>query len=127
MDRLGTSVAEPGVPGEDTRKAYWATTFRALGDVIHLVQDMAQPQHTRSEIHPLGMRKEFENYIEARAIAELQPTYVWKNLGIELKYNLSPLSYFSPAGLALTPPAYASHPKPQAPAKSRPRSALGPR
>src|SRR5690349_3202950 len=33
------------------RKAYWATTFRALGDVLHLVQDMAQPQHTRNEPH----------------------------------------------------------------------------
>jgi hypothetical protein len=25
---------------EDIRKAYWATTFRALGDVAHLLQDM---------------------------------------------------------------------------------------
>ncbi len=30
------------------RLAYWATTFRALGDVIHHIQDMAQPQHTRT-------------------------------------------------------------------------------
>ena len=28
------------------RQAYWATTFRALGHVLHLNQDMAQPQHT---------------------------------------------------------------------------------
>lgn len=33
------------------RKAYWATTFRALGNVIHLVQDMGQPQHTRNDFH----------------------------------------------------------------------------
>lgn len=32
--------------GEDVRQAYWATAFRALGNVAHLVQDMAQPQHT---------------------------------------------------------------------------------
>ena len=32
---------------EAERKAYWATTFRAIGDVVHLVQDLAQPQHTR--------------------------------------------------------------------------------
>ena len=36
---------------ESQRKAYWATTFRALGDVLHLNQDMAQPQHTRNEVH----------------------------------------------------------------------------
>jgi hypothetical protein len=33
------------------RNQYWATTFRALGDVVHLLQDMAQPQHTRNEVH----------------------------------------------------------------------------
>lgn len=30
---------------------YWATTFRSLGDILHLNQDMAQPQHTRNEKH----------------------------------------------------------------------------
>jgi len=34
------------------RLAYWATAFRALGDAVHLLQDMAQPQHTRQDIHP---------------------------------------------------------------------------
>ncbi|MEO8535990.1 MAG: hypothetical protein ABI533_00570, partial [Betaproteobacteria bacterium] len=33
------------------RQAYWATAFRALGNVLHLNQDMAQPQHTRNEAH----------------------------------------------------------------------------
>ena len=27
-------------------------TFYALGHVIHLIQDMAQPQHTRNDVHP---------------------------------------------------------------------------
>lgn len=36
---------------ESLRRAYWASTFRALGDVLHLVQDMAQPQHTRNDAH----------------------------------------------------------------------------
>ena len=36
---------------ESLRKAYWATTFRALGDAVHLLQDMAQPQHTRNDAH----------------------------------------------------------------------------
>jgi hypothetical protein len=33
---------------EGERNAYWATTFRALGDVVHLLQDTARPQHTHS-------------------------------------------------------------------------------
>jgi hypothetical protein len=60
------------------RKRYWATTFRALGDVVHLVQDMAQPQHTRNDLHAgrgpyqaqpyyLGHKSVFEAYIEGRA------------------------------------------------------------
>lgn len=49
---------------KDDRNAYWATSFRALGDAVHLLQDMAQPQHTRDEAHPAS---EFEYYIEQRA------------------------------------------------------------
>ena len=33
------------------RLSYWATTFRALGDNLHLLQDMAQPQHVRNDPH----------------------------------------------------------------------------
>ncbi|MGH8042947.1 MAG: hypothetical protein ACREPN_13005 [Rudaea sp.] len=29
----------------------WATAFRSLGDVAHLLQDAAQPQHTRNDRH----------------------------------------------------------------------------
>ena len=59
-----------------TRLAYWATTFRALGDVLHLNQDMAQPQHTRNEPHSAKMILEylgaghasaFEKYMDERA------------------------------------------------------------
>lgn len=63
---------------EAVRNAYWATTFRALGDVVHLVEDMAQPQHTRNDPHAgrkydgssgfLGHKSVYESYIEARAI-----------------------------------------------------------
>ena len=31
----------------ELRNAYWATMFRAIGDMVHLVQDAAQPQHSR--------------------------------------------------------------------------------
>ncbi len=63
---------------ESDRKAYWATTFRALGDVVHLVQDMAQPQHTRNDAHAgkfpeylTGHTSVFEKYMDARAAGAL--------------------------------------------------------
>ncbi len=56
------------------RKAYWATAFRALGDVLHLVQDMAQPQHTRNEAHGVGHATHYEKYIDARARGDRQVT-----------------------------------------------------
>lgn len=34
-----------------TRSIYCAKTFEALGHIIHLLQDMAQPQHTRNDAH----------------------------------------------------------------------------
>lgn len=68
-NRIALTVAE--------RNKYWATTFRALGDTVHLLQDMGQPQHTRNDPHaggkyngsagPEGHKSVFENYIDARA------------------------------------------------------------
>ena len=63
------------------RQAYWATAFRALGDVLHLNQDMAQPQHTRNEPHSgklcpssqicvPGHTSVYEKYINARALLQ---------------------------------------------------------
>jgi len=65
--------------GEPLRKAYWATTFRTLGDLVHMIQDMAQPQHTRNEPHlgrgpgtfqanAAGHGSIFEHYVETRAL-----------------------------------------------------------
>jgi hypothetical protein len=36
---------------DKARRSYMATAFRALGNVLHLNQDMAQPQHTRNDPH----------------------------------------------------------------------------
>ena len=33
------------------RKWRWATAFKSLGHVLHLVQDAAQPQHSRNDAH----------------------------------------------------------------------------
>ena len=48
------------------RERAWGHTFYALGHAIHLLQDMAQPQHTRNDQHiHLGLRKSLmERYIE---------------------------------------------------------------
>jgi hypothetical protein len=62
---------------QQARQAYWATAFRALGDVLHLNQDMAQPQHTRNEPHSgalcpsahiclTGHTSVYEKYLNAR-------------------------------------------------------------
>jgi hypothetical protein len=64
----------------DVRKGYWATVFRSLGDAVHMVQDMAQPQHTRNDAHSgygclfqqsgcmAGHDSFYEKYVAARAL-----------------------------------------------------------
>lgn len=67
----------PGVATrEEQRRMYWATTFFSLGSVAHLLQDMAQPQHTRGDAHSgracgqavclAGHASFYEKYVDAR-------------------------------------------------------------
>lgn len=47
------------------RQASFAQTFRGLGQVIHLIQDMAQPAHVRNDPHPAddtGVAPGFEHW-----------------------------------------------------------------
>src|SRR5690349_2831162 len=92
------------------RQAYWATTFRALGNVLHLNQDMAQPQHTRNEPHsgkpcPIGTTclaghtSIYEKYINARALG-LTSFNSKGPFNVEVPITISPLlisSYPVPA------------------------------
>ena len=64
-DKAGNPVPPNGFSPEQFRKMYWATVFRSLGDVMHLLQDQAQPQHTRNEGHGKS-NKGYEEYIDAR-------------------------------------------------------------
>ena len=113
---------------EDLRKAYWATTFRSLGDVVHLLQDMAQPQHTRNDSHSgfacvpvsasclAGHDSFFEKYIRARTLRSagfqlaeaLAPPAVngdIKSIAANpLDYDSYPIAISSPAP-SPTPPA----------------------
>jgi len=62
---------------ESARQRNLALTFRSLGQVIHLVQDAAQPQHTRNDSHAglvcpttlglLGPQSLYELYVETNA------------------------------------------------------------
>ncbi len=70
---------------ESERRGYWKSMFRTLGDLVHLVQDMAQPQHARDDRHSglacvnpdnpdatcLGGHASFiENYFYARTVLD---------------------------------------------------------
>jgi len=76
MWRAATGLNQAGVPVAPTaseRNLYWATAFRTLGDILHLNQDMAQPQHTRNDPHAggstsfvTGHKSVLERYLDAR-------------------------------------------------------------
>ncbi len=78
------------------RKTYWATVFRGLGDVLHLVQDMAQPQHSRNDAHAgkpfMGHASTFEAYIEARARRQPSFTVLWPSF-TAVRITSKPLPY----------------------------------
>jgi hypothetical protein len=82
LDQSGsgyTSIEPVGTAKEKEAKRlqYWASTFKALGNVVHLVQDAAQPQHARNEDHPVGGPKAYEKYIESRM--GVQQLGTWRN------------------------------------------------
>lgn len=66
------------------RKLRFATTLKAIGQVIHLAQDMAQPQHTRNDSHGPPVTAvvtsdsptdaAFEAYTEARLFRDAVPS-----------------------------------------------------
>jgi hypothetical protein len=70
------SALRPNADAE--RQHNLALTFRSLGQIIHLIQDAAQPQHTRNDSHAglrcpytlglLGPTSLYEEYVEGRAI-----------------------------------------------------------
>ena len=75
----GSVPPQFGYTLEEVRKVYWASTFRALGDVVHLLQDQAQPQHTRNEGHG-SSNTGYEEYINARATRATQFVIDWRTV-----------------------------------------------
>jgi hypothetical protein len=56
------------LPNKDNREMWMARTFYTLGHIIHLVQDLAQPQHTRNDSHGgmliFGTPSVYEHYTD---------------------------------------------------------------
>ncbi|MBL8510253.1 MAG: hypothetical protein JNM52_01290, partial [Betaproteobacteria bacterium] len=78
------SGAAPGsnTPLNETdRNTWWATTFRSLGDMLHLLQDMSQPQHTKNEPHPGSY---LEKYTDLRAAQDTANAVAPNGLSIPL-------------------------------------------
>lgn len=113
---IGTGVGKTiDFNSENTRKAYWATVFRALGDVSHDLQDMASPQHTRSDRHAgmgcvpnteqcIGGNASFyEKYLEAKITNE--KTFV---LPRRLLPESEPVNTTSPP-IDSSPPSYENY------------------
>jgi len=57
-------------PAKADRDSSLAKTFRTVGQVIHLIQDMGQPQHTRNDSHMFGSL--YERYVD-RSSVRTQP------------------------------------------------------
>lgn len=95
--RNATGGEFDAAPTKAERDKYWATLFRALGDIVHLIQDMGQPQHTRNDQHAgkfpeflTGHASVYEKYIDCRVkggpveeISRYQDYYI---------YNCDPLT-----------------------------------
>jgi hypothetical protein len=55
---------------KEARKQALGSAFSALGQSIHLVQDMAQPEHTRNDQHLIGSQLLFDDAPEASLYEE---------------------------------------------------------
>lgn len=85
----------------EDRMILWATMFRSLGNVVHLLQDAAQPQHTRLDKHSgidPDQNQAFEGYTNARIlgrgdVGSFVRGFFSKDLGDEL--SIPPLGNYN--------------------------------
>lgn len=110
------------------RMALWATTFRALGNVVHLLQDAAQPQHTRNDPHTMVVnsleQQAFESYTNDRILGVTSDTNAYvrgffvtlpnaftaPDLGDYPGPNLPPVTFSSPVRFFTTRNDDLAHP-----------------
>jgi len=72
----GPRTARDRERDSDERKQRFATSLKSLGHVVHLLQDMAQPQHSRNDQH-LGISA----FIKKRLFEPFTETRVTQNFG----------------------------------------------
>ncbi len=101
----------------------WATVFRSLGDVVHLLEDTGQPQHTRNDRHDPhsdpAERQAFEPFTNMRVLGvpaqgqQPQPAgagenYVYSLTGAQVKNYVTPLPGINdyPKPSFASPPRY---------------------
>jgi hypothetical protein len=67
------------IDSRDVRERSWGLFFQSLGQIIHLIEDMGSPQHTRSELHydkfDAGNVSQISRY-EKRALKEEVATWI---------------------------------------------------
>lgn len=102
---MTTKVALTGTQ----RMRYWVTVFRSLGGVVHLLQDIAQAQHTRNEGHPSGQSKSYERYVEWRTATVGQQVVLDKAGQFQIEVN--PLANPWPADMWASYPTIPSFSK----------------
>ncbi len=72
-----TNTVNASVSHAGARRACWATSIKALGHVLHLLQDLAQPQHVRNDRHNPTSAKWWTNPF---ATSQARRTYeIWTN------------------------------------------------
>ncbi|MFZ5907353.1 MAG: hypothetical protein ACOYVJ_08095 [Nitrospirota bacterium] len=74
----GTLVA----PSKAERDQYFAYTFRAVGQIMHLVQDASVPEHVRNDIH---IKPAYEAYVSK--IREKNPSLWGSWLGSAISFD----------------------------------------
>jgi hypothetical protein len=93
----------------DTREQAWGLTFQSLGQVIHLLQDMASPQHTRAEWHydkyDVGTITQISRY-EQRALVRQLADWIGQCLVVT---SGPACNYYSPVPIVPVYPTFATH------------------
>lgn len=80
----------------EERDKNWGKLFKTLGQVVHLLQDMAQPQHTRNDKHP-PMLDLSKTYYEAYTDKKLSVAVKKSKMAFPLNYPMPDPAVFNTA------------------------------
>jgi hypothetical protein len=58
-----------------SRNTSFANTFRGLGQLMHLIQDMSVPEHTRNDSHVYSIRNDYEEWVADHVHDKELPAY----------------------------------------------------